>query len=62
VDSRSNKLIEFNVVTKENKSLNLNNFDKVKNRGLPDNYNLVDGWWLDRQKEIISFLNSARFA
>ena len=49
-------------LTKEEESLNLNNFDKVKNRGLPDNYNLVDGWWLDRQKEILSFLNPARFA
>ena len=44
-------------LTEDGKSLNLNNFDKVKNRGLPDNYNLVDGWWLDRQKEILSFLN-----
>ena len=41
----------------EDKSLSLNNFDTVKNKGLLDNYNPVDGWWLDRQKEIISFIN-----
>jgi hypothetical protein len=35
-------------LTEEEKSLNLNNFDTVKNKGLPDSYNLVDGWWLDR--------------
>ncbi len=34
-------------LTEENKSLNFNNFDKVKNKGLPDNYNPLDGWWLD---------------
>jgi len=39
----------------------LNNFDKVKNKGLPNNYNFVDGWWLERQKEIISFFNPTRF-
>lgn len=49
-------------LTEEEKSLKLNNFDKVKNKGLPDNYNLVDGWWLGLQKEILSFLNPARFA
>jgi hypothetical protein len=37
-------------LTEKDKSLGLNNFDKVRNKGLPDNYNLVDGWWLDRQK------------
>jgi hypothetical protein len=31
-------------LTEEEKSLNMNNFDKIKNQGLPDNYNLVDGW------------------
>jgi hypothetical protein len=49
-------------LTEEDKSLNFNNFDKVKNKGLPDNYNIVDGWWLNRQKEMISSLNPARFA
>ena len=37
-------------LTEEDKSLNLNNF------------NLVDGWWLDRKKEILSSLNPARVA
>lgn len=31
-------------LTEKDKSLNLNNFDKIKNKGLPYNYNLVDGW------------------
>lgn len=39
----------------------MNNFDKVKNKGLPNNYNFVDSWWLERQKEIISFFNPTRF-
>ena len=49
-------------LTEEDKSINLGNFGKVINKGLPDNYNLVDGWWLDRQKEILSSFNPARFA
>ena len=49
------------VLTDEEKDLNPNNFDEVKNRGLPNSYNLVDGWWLDRKKEILSSLNLARF-
>ena len=30
-------------------SVDLNNFDAIKNRGLPATYNLVDGdgWWVD---------------
>ncbi len=48
-------------LTGKDKSLNLSNFDKVRNKGLTDNYNLVDGWWLDRQKEIIRSLDPARF-
>jgi len=48
-------------LTKKDKSLDLNNFDKVRNKGLPDNYNLVDGWWLIRQKERIRSLDPARF-
>ena len=49
-------------LTEEDKSLNFNNFDRIKNKGLPDNYNIIDGWWLDRQNEILSSLNPARFA
>lgn len=48
-------------LTEKDKSLDLNNFDKVRNKGLPDNYNLVDGWWLNRQKELIRSLDPARF-
>lgn len=40
----------------------MDNFDEVRNKGLPDNYNIVDGWWLNRQQEIRSSLNPARFA
>ena len=40
----------------------LNDFDQAVKKKLPANYNPVDGWWLDRQKEIISSLNLARFA
>jgi hypothetical protein len=47
---------------KEDKRLALSNFDNVKNKELPDNYNLVDGWWLDRQKEIIRYLDVVRLA
>ena len=39
----------------------MNNFNEVKNRGLPNSYNPVDGWWLDRQQEILDSLNLARF-
>ena len=49
-------------LTEEDKSLNFNNFDRIKNKGLPDNYNIVDGWWLNRQNEILSSLNPVRFA
>jgi len=48
-------------LTKKDKSLDLNNFGKVRNKGLPDNYNLVDGWWLNSQKERIRSLDPARF-
>ena len=50
------------LLTDEEKSLKLNNFDEVKNRGLPNTYSIVNGWCSDRQKEILSFFNPARFA
>ena len=46
----------------KDESLNFENFDKIKNKGLPENYNLVDGWWLERQKEILSRFDPARYA
>ena len=49
-------------LTEEDRSLNLNDFDKIKNKGLPQNYNIIDGWWLNREKEIISSLDPDRFA
>ena len=48
-------------LTDEEQDLDVNNFDEVKNRGLPNSYNPVDGWWLDRQQEILDSLNFARF-
>ena len=48
--------------TQRDRFVDLNHFDSVRKKGLPDNYNLVDGWWLDRQKKIIRSLDPARFA
>jgi hypothetical protein len=40
--------------------VDLDNFDKVRNKGLPDNYNIVEGWWLDRQQELTRSFDPAR--
>lgn len=47
--------------TQRERFVDLDNFDNVRKKVLPDNYNLVDGWWLDRQKEIIRSLDPSRF-
>ena len=48
-------------LTEEDLLLNLNNFDKIRNRGLPENYDPLAGWWVDRQKEILFSLDSSKF-
>ena len=49
-------------ISPKESQLTLDNFDDVRNKGLPKNYDLEDGWWLKRQNQIISSLDPFRFA
>lgn len=53
--------LEFEL-TDQDRSVNLGNFDENKNKGLPSTYNLVNGWWVDREKEIRNSLDAHRLA
>jgi hypothetical protein len=39
----------------------LKNFDWLRKEGLPNNYDIYQGWWFKRQNEILSSLNFARY-
>jgi len=49
-------------MTEDERRLEFNTFDEVKTKGLPYNYDPVEGWWLERQNEIARSVDPIRFA
>jgi len=49
-------------MTEDERRLEFNTFDDVKTKGLPYNYDPVEGWWLERQNEIARSVDPIRFA